>query len=110
MPQMRGIREITLAEFKQLCQPREKQSVPPLETADSPALENGSARQETHAADSTSAARKGGLARFFNSDRGERQQCAQPWAISEDDELPTLAEAFKACCLLAPCLGLPSST
>jgi glycerophosphoryl diester phosphodiesterase len=95
IPSMRNICDLTLEEFKQLCPARNKPSPTITEDGTTNQAIDG-ARQHSHSEASTSQACEGRLARFFNSEDGKRQVNALPWAVSDDDELPTLAEVFKA--------------
>lgn len=105
---MRRICDLTLDEFKQLspahCSQNSAAGLPESSVNGSSiseqALSDGVAatdRLDSHAGASTSAAAVPcpALGRVFNDEQGKRASCAMHWAVSEDDELPTLAEVFK---------------
>ena len=88
-PVMRRICDMTLQDFKQLLPPPAR----PGNTAEEDAAE---LRRGSGAAASCSLECTGGqLARFFNTEEGKPTDAALPWRVSEDDELPTLAEVFE---------------
>lgn len=104
-PEVRRICDLTLEEFKQLSpahsshcsQPAAAQNCRTQNGVDSAAAESAAnaSRIGSHAQASTRVEAGTGLGRRFNSEKGERIGHALPWAVSEDDELPTLAEVFK---------------
>ena len=96
LPQLRGICDLTLEEFKQLSPAhRSNSSTTAQESCEE--RDSCSDRVNSHAGASTSAAELPctGLGRVFNSEQGKRMGHAMRWAVSEDDELPTLAEVFQ---------------
>ncbi len=96
LPQLRGICDLTLEEFKQLSPAhRSNSSTTAQESCEE--RDSCSDRVNSHASASTSAAELPctGLGRVFNSEQGKRMGHAMWWAVSEDDELPTLAEVFQ---------------
>ncbi|CAL8470273.1 g9815 [Coccomyxa elongata] len=115
VPQMRRICDLTLDEFKQLspahCSQNSAAGLP--ESSDNgssiseQALSDGVAatdRLDSHAGASTSTAAVPcpALGRVFNDEQGKRASCPMHWAVSNDDELPTLAEVFKG---VSPSVG-----
>lgn len=108
VPQLRRICDLTLDEFKQLSPARCSQNGAAglLESSDDGSsmsehpLSDGVAvtdRIHSHAGASASAAAVPcpALGRVFNDEHGKRASRPMHWAVSEDDELPTLAEVFK---------------
>jgi hypothetical protein len=90
-PALRRICDMTLQDFKQLL---------PVERSDSSAEEDAAAAAEQRrgsgaAASCSPACAAGQLARFFNTEEGKPTDAALPWRVSDDDELPTLAEVFE---------------
>ena len=91
-PHTRHISDMSLQEFKQLL-PANAQAC----SADKPA-DDHNGRQHERRCDGAlaSSSEEGVLGRFFNSEDGKQSEVARPWQVSEEDELPTLAEVFQA--------------
>ena len=110
LPHLRRICELTLEEFKQLSPAHSSHSSPKIrdhsieESGCSGNLSLSNDRLGSQASASTSAAKLPctGLGRVFNSAEGKRMSHAMRWAVSEDDELPTLAEVFQVGSRLPP--------
>lgn len=106
--ELRRICDLTLDEFKQLspahCSQNGAAGLP--ESSDNSSGISGQAspdddaatdRVDSHAGASTSIAAVScpALGRVFNDDQGKRARRPMQWAVSHEDELPTLAEVFK---------------
>ena len=110
LPHLRRICELTLEDFKQLSPAHNSHSSPRLQDhfiEESGCSGNSSLSNDrlgSHSSASTSAAELPctGLGRVFNSAEGKRMSHAMRWAVSEDDELPTLAEVFQVGSRLPP--------
>lgn len=87
---MRHICDMSLQEFKQLL-PASAQAG----SAQQPACDDGQHDERSCSGADASSSNLGVLARFFNSEDGKQSGVARPWRVSEDDDLPTLAEVFQ---------------
>jgi hypothetical protein len=95
------VAQLTLAGFKRLARPAPQAGAP---------ADAGAGADAAGAPPAEAACRADGgapeLMRLFHDGAGGRAAAPAPWAVEEDDELPTLAEVFEA----RACLPYPKAT